>query len=217
MGEADDAEADAATSRRLGFDGVKTAASAISTSSPSPSPLDEDEVTVTNCALLTGMTRVAEEAEEEEGARRGRFFFDGVSGSEMPWSSSSEADAMSESEKATLTLRFALLAREEAGVAVRFASRRMADLVGEADRECDGVLVVAFDVDAGADSASFFSFNFLRIALIWVFIDSFNVRHSSSIIFMRELKSLSEAPCSWTNGTSCTFESLEIWAGRAGR
>lgn len=220
MGEADDAEADAATSGRLGLDGVETAASAISTSS-SPSPLDEDEVREAKCALLIGMTRDAE-AEEEEEARRGRFFFDGVSGSDMPpRSSSSEADAMSESEKATLTLRFALLAREE-GVVVRCASRRMADLVGEADRECDGVLMLVgvFDVDAGEDAAaaaSFVSFIFLRIALTLVFIDFVNAVHSSSIIFTRELKSLSETPCLSTSGVSCTFESLEIWAERAGR
>ena len=220
MGEADDAEADAATSRRLGFDGVKTAASAISTSSPS----DEDEVTEAKCALLTGITRVAAtvEAEEEEEARRGRFFFDGVSGSKMP-SSSSEADTMSESEKATLTLRFALLVREErvGVVVVKFApllaSRRIADLVGEADCECDGVLVGVFDVDAGVDAAAAAAAEasnlafFFCISLIVSRIDSLNAMHSSSINFMRELKSLSEMPCLLTNGICCTFES---WAGR---
>lgn len=117
MGDRADADADAATSRRLGFDGVDGAASAISTSSPSPS--DEDEA---NCALLIGMTRVAAVAvaEEEEAARRGRFFFDGVSGSKVP-SSSSEADTVSESEKATLTLRFVallLMGEEVEGVVV---------------------------------------------------------------------------------------------------
>jgi hypothetical protein len=220
MGEADDAEAGAATSRRLGFDGVKTAASAISTSSPS----DEDEVTEAKCALLTGITRVAAavEAEEEEEARRGRFFFDGVSGSKMP-SSSSEADTMSESEKATLTLRFALLVREEGVgvvvVVVKFApllaSRRIADLVGEADCECDGVLVGVFDVDAGVDAAAAAEASnlafFFCISLIVARIDSLNAMHSSSINFMRELKSLSEMPCLLANCICCTFES---WAGR---
>lgn len=218
MGEAGDAEADAATSRRLGFDGVKTTASAISTSSPS----DEDEVTEAKCALLTGITRVAAtvEAEEEEEARRGRFFFDGVSGSKMP-SSSSEADTMSESEKATLTLRFALLVREEGVgvVVVKFApllaSRRIADLVGEADCECDGVLVGVFDVDAGVDAAAAAEASnlafFFCISLIVSRIDSLNAMHSSSINFMRELKSLSEMPCLLTNGICSTFES---WAGR---
>ena len=166
-GDDDAPEADVATSRRLGLVGVKTVASAISTSSPSPSPSDEDEVTdEANCALLTGMTRVAgaveEDAEEEEEARarRGRFF-DGVSGSKMP-SSSSEADTMSESEKATL--RFALLFMWEG---VKFAlAPRIADLVGEADRECDGVLVGVFDADAAAEGSAAALAFFLRISLI---------------------------------------------------
>lgn len=195
----DEADADAATSRRLGFDGVKTATSAISTSSPSPPSSDEDEVTEANCALLTGMTRVTaaavEEAAAEEEARRGRFFFDGVSGSKIP-SSSSEADTMSESEKATLTLRFAALFMREEGVVVIvvvefapvLASRRIADLVGEADRECDGVLVGVFDVDADADAAlgasAALAFS-LRIFLTVAHMDSFNSTHSSSITFTR--------------------------------
>lgn len=159
-----------------------------------------------NCALLTGMTRVAaveaEEAEEE--ARRGRFF-DGVSGAKMP-SSSSEAETMSESEKATL--RFALLFMTE-GVKFALASR-IADLVGEADRECDGVLVgVFFDVDA-APEGSALAF-FLRISLIVAQMDSFNSMHSFSIIFTRRLKSLSETPYLSTNGIYCTLES---WEGR---
>jgi len=208
-----EADADAATtSRCLGLDdGVKTTvASAISTSSPSPS--DEDEVTEAkaNCALLTGMTRfataavVVEEAEaeeEEEAARRGRFF-DGVSGAKMP-SSSSEADTMSDSEKATL--RFALLLMWEG---VKFVlESRIADLVGEADRECDGVLLGVFDVDAdAAPGASALAF-FLRISLIVAHIDSFNSIHSSSIIFTRRLKSLSETPYLSANGIYCTLES----------
>jgi hypothetical protein len=200
----DDApEVDAATSRRLGLDGVKTVvASAISTSPPSPS--DEDEVTEeANWALLTGMTRVAvgavEEAEDEEEARarRGRFF-DGVSGSRMP-SSSSEADTMSESEKATL--RFALLMRE----GVKFAlTSRIADLVGEADRECDGVLV-GVDADA-APEVSALAF-FLRISLTVARMNSFNSMHSSSIIFTRRLKTLSGTPYLSANGIDCTLES----------
>lgn len=91
--------------------------------------------------MLTGMMRfvavaaavVVEDADEaEEETRRGRFL-DGVSGAKMP-SSSSEADTISESEKATL--RFALFMREEEGVVVvqfALASPRIADLVGEAD------------------------------------------------------------------------------------
>jgi hypothetical protein len=194
-----EADADEGASRRLGLDGVKMAASAISTSSPSPPPSDEDEVTdEANCALLTGMTRVVaaveEEAEEEEEARarRGRFF-DGVSGAKMP-SSSSEADTMSESEKATL--------RFEGVIAL---ASRIADLVGEADRECDGVLV---GVDAPEVSALAF---FLRISLIVAHIDSFNSMHSSSIIFTRRLKTLSETPYLSANGICCTLES---WVGR---
>jgi hypothetical protein len=218
-GEADapeaDADADEATRRRLGLDGVKMVASAISTSSPSPSDEDEVAEAEANCALLTGMTRVAAaaveaEAEEEEEARRGRFF-DGVSGAKMP-SSSSEADTMSESEKATL--RFALLFMREG---VQFAlESRIADLVGEADRECDGVLVgVFFDVDAdaaanAAPEGSALAF-FLRISLTVARMDSLNSMHSSSIIFTRRLKSLSETPCLSTNGIYCTLES---WAGR---
>jgi hypothetical protein len=228
MDEADDADADAATSRCLGLDGVKMAASAISTSSPSPS--DEDDVTEAKCALLTGMTRVAaaaamdEEAEEEEEARRGRFFFDGVSGSKMP-SSSSDADTMSEREKATLTLRFALLLmlkREEEGVKFALLTSRIADLVGEAEaenRECDGVVlfVGVFDVDADADAdadavpeASALAF-FLRISLTVARMDSFNSTHSSSIIFKRRSESLTETLYLLTNDKYCTLES---WAGK---
>ena len=121
-----------------------------------------------SCALLTGMTRVAgaveEDAEEEEEARarRGRFF-DGVSGSKMP-SSSSEADTMSESEKATL--RFALLFMFM-WEGVKFALEpRIADLVGEADRECDGVLVGVFDAEAAAEGSAAALAFFLRISLI---------------------------------------------------
>lgn len=172
-----------------------------------------------NCALLTGMMRfvaaaaVVEEADEaEEEARRGRFF-DGVSGAKMP-SSSSEADTMSESEKATL--RFALFMREEEGVIVvvvqfALASPRIADLVGEADRECDGVLVGVFDADANAapEEGSVLAAFFLRISLIVADMDSFNSTHSSSIIFTRRLKSLDETPYLSTNCICCT---LETWA-----
>lgn len=161
-----------------------------------------------NCALLTGMTRLAaaaaavevEEAEEEARARRGRFL-DGVSGSKMP-SSSSEADTMSESEKATL--RFALLFMRE-GVQFALASR-IADLVGEADRECDGVLVGVFDADAAAEGSAALAF-FLRISLIVARMDSFNSMHSSSIIFSRRLKTLSGTPYLSANGICCTLES----------
>jgi len=196
-------DADAATSRRLGLDGVKTVASAISTSSPSPSP-DETEAEA-NCALLTGMTRIVvalEEAEEEEEARRGRFF-DGVSGAKIP-SSSSEADTVSENEK--LTLRFTALLFVKEGVVVKFFTlvSRMADLVGEADRECDGVLVGVFDVDAAEASALAF---FLRISLTAAHMDSFNSTHSSSIIFTRRLNALSETLCLSASGTCCTLES----------
>ncbi len=169
-------------------------ASAISTSSPSSS--DKDEA----AALLTGMTRVAAAEEAEEEARRGRFF-DGVSGAKTP-SSSSEADTTSGSEKATL--RFALLVRE----GVNFASR-MADFVGEADRECDGVLVGVFDVDAEA-AASPLAF-FLRISLTLARMDSFNSMHSSSIIFTRGLKTLSDTPYLSAIDMGSVVES---WAGR---
>lgn len=112
-------------------------------------------------ALLMGMIRAA-------AARRGRFF-DGVSSAKTP-SSSSEADTTS--EKATL--RFAaLLVRE--GVK---RTSRIADLVGDADRECDGVLmgVFAFDAEAEAapeaEGASTLAF-FLRISLTVAWMDSF--------------------------------------------
>jgi hypothetical protein len=204
-------------SRCLGLDdGVKTAiASAISTSSPPPS--DEDSVTEANCALLTGMTRVAgvveeaeEEAEEEEEAqaRRGRFF-DGVSGAKMP-SSSSEAETVSESEKATLRFAPPLMKEEE----VQFAlASRIADLVGEADRECDGVLVGVFIFNVDADAAAEASAEafFLRISLVVAHIDSFNSMHSSSIILKRRSKSLSEMPYLSINGKYGTLE-VESWA-----
>ncbi len=170
-------------------------ASAISTSSPSSS--DKDEA----AALLTGMTRVAAAEEAEEEARRGRFF-DGVSGAKTP-SSSSEADTTSGSEKATL--RFALLVRE----GVNLASR-MADFVGEADREGDGVLVGVFDVDAEAAPASPLAF-FLRISLTLARMDSFNSMHSSSIIFTRGLKTLSDTPYLSAIDMGSVVES---WAGR---
>jgi len=109
--------------------------------------------------LLMGMTRAAKAA----AARRGRFL-DGVSGANA-LSSSSEADTTS--EKATL--RFAaLLVRE--GVK---RTSRIADLVGDADRECDGVLMGVFlfdaeaapEAEAEAADASTLAF-FLSISLI---------------------------------------------------
>jgi hypothetical protein len=178
------------------------AASAISASSPSP-PSDEDEVAEANSALLTGMMRVVVEEAEEE-AWRGRFF-DGVSGAKMP-SSSSEADTTLESEKATL--RFALLVRE--GVKFALASRsRIADFVGETDRECVGVLVGVCDADTEVEAASALAF-FSRIFLTVAQMDSFSSMHSSSINFTRRLESLSDAPYLSTNGTCCTAEN---WAG----
>ena len=78
----------------------------------------------------------------------------------------------------------------------------MADLVGEADREWDGVLVGVFDV-VDAPEAAFF----LRISLIVAQMDSFSSTHSSSIIVTRRLKTLSETRCLSTNETCCTLES----------
>lgn len=141
--------------------------------------------------LRTGNVRVAEAAAEgRRGVVRGRF--EGVSGAETP-SSSSEADA-SKREKATL--RFAL-----PGVLV--ASRR-ADFVGDADdRDCgcerEGVLI-------GVVAVLAFSF-FWRISLIVARMDSFNSTHSSSIVFTRREKTLSDTPYLSTSEMCCTVES----------
>ena len=121
-----------------------------------------------------------------------RWRFDGVSGGNAP-SSSSEAD-MSESENATL--RFTLLARE----GVRLAVRR-ADLVGDADRECEGVVVVG--VSDGVSPVAFF----LRISFIVPLMESFRPTHSSSSIFTRRLKILRDTPCFSTRGIWVMFES----------
>jgi hypothetical protein len=177
---------------------MSSAAGAILSSS------DEDEVAEANTALLTGMTRAAE-AE----ARRGRFFFDGVSGSAETPSSSSEADTTSESEKATLRF-FALFVRAEEGV--RFVPR-IADLVGDAERDCEGVLVgVFFDAEAapGASTLANFSRSFLIVARM----DSFRSSQSSSIILKRRLKTLTGTPCLSANGMCCAVESWASWAGR---
>ena len=161
-------------------------------SSAVPSPSDEVAV----AALLMGIIRAA-------AARRGRFL-DGVSGADAP-SSSSEADTTS--EKATL--RFAaLLVRE--GVK---RTSRIADLVGDADRECDGVLmgVFIFDAEAAREAEAAEAAFFSSITLTVAWMDSFMSTHSSSIIFTRRLKTLSETPYLLTNGTICATES---WAGR---
>ena len=62
-------------------------------------------------------------------------------------SSSSEADTTLESEKATLC--FALFVRE----GIKFVSC-IVDLVGDADRDCKGVLVGVFDAEAAGPEAS---------------------------------------------------------------
>ena len=194
-------DVDAATSRvrfRVGVEaGDAMAASDISVSSPTVPSSDEDAL----AALLTGMTR----AEEAVAARRGRFF-DGVSGENTP-SSSSDADTTSENA----TLRFvALLGRK----GVRRASR-IADLVGDADRECEGVLigVCVFDVEAVAAAAAAAPEAeaeapamslFLRISLTVARMDSFKSTHSSSSMFTRRLETLSETPYLLTNCTCCT-------------
>jgi hypothetical protein len=160
------------------------------------SSADEDEAAEANTALLTGMTRAA--------ARRGRFF-EGVSGAKTP-SSSSEAETASESEKATL--RFALLVRD----GVKFASR-IADLVGDADRDCEGVLMGVFDGEAGAAPAPEVSTLaiFLRNSLIVARMDSFKSSQSSSIILNRRLKTSSGTPYLSAKDMCCTFEN---WARR---
>jgi hypothetical protein len=130
--------------------------------------------------LRTGNVRAAEAAEGRRGVVRGRF--EGVSGAEMP-SSSSEADAW---DKATL--HFAL-------PGVLLASRR-ADFVGDADRDCgcerEGVLICVVVVVLA------FSFS-RRISLIVAWMDSFNSTHSSSIIFTRLKNTLSDTPYSSTS------------------
>jgi len=188
--------------------GVSTSASAsafdISTSSDgaSASSDEADSALLSLSALRTGSTR--------RGVVvvvllvRGRF--DGVSGARSSSEAEAEAEAVeagrdrdrdrSENEKATL--RFALLVR--AGVRLAF---RRADLVGEAERDCAGVLIgVVFDGVVG--SALTF---FLRISLIVTLMDSLRSTHSSSIIFTRRENVLSDTPCLSTNGTCCTVES----------
>ena len=140
--------------------------SGISTSSASSDEPDE-------ARARTGNERAAEDV---RGVLRGRL--DGVSGAKTL--SSSETDA-SEIEKATL--RFVLLLVRDG---VRCALRR-ADLVGDADRDCDGVDVGVFD-------PALVSAFFLRMSLIALIIDSFKSTHSSSIISMRRVKILSDTP-----------------------
>jgi hypothetical protein len=153
------------------------------------------------------MTRAA--AAVEAGARRGRFFFDGVSGSAKVPSSSSEADTTSENEKATL--RFIALLVREGVVVVKFVPR-IADLVGDADRDCEGVLVgvfvFVFDAEAEAEEAPGAIFS--RIFLIVARMDSFKSSQSSSNSLKRRLNTLSETPCLSTKGMCSTVES---WAG----
>ena len=128
---------------------------------------------------------VADERVLRTGIVRGvvRWRFEGVSGGKVP-SSSEEAD-MSESEKATL--RFTLLPVREG---VRLIVRR-ADLVGDAERECEGVDVVVVVVVVGVSPLAFF----LRISLILPLMDSFKTAHSSSRIFKRRENILSDTPC----------------------
>jgi hypothetical protein len=70
-------------------------------------------------------------------------------------------------------------------------------------------VLVGVDADA-APEVSALAF-FLRISLTVAHMDSFNSTHSSSIIFTRRLKALSETSYLSTNGICCTLES---WAGR---
>jgi hypothetical protein len=141
-----------------------------------------------NDALRTGIVRV-------RGVVRGRF--EGVSGGKA-LSSSDEAD-ISESEKATL--RFVLLVRE----GVRFAERR-ADLVGDADREWEGVVVAVVGVFDDLSSVVAF---FLRIPFIVPLMDSFKSAHPSSSIFTRREKILIDTPCFSTRGFCVMVESWE--------
>jgi hypothetical protein len=153
--------------------------------------------------LRTGSVRAAEEAKGRRGVVRGRL--EGVSGAKT-LSSSSEAD-VSEREKATF--RFALpVARVVVGVLL--ASRK-ADFVGDADRDCgwerEGVLT-GVDFDDVVSDVVFVVFSFfLRISLIVARMDSFSSTHSSSSVFTRREKLLSDTLYLSTNGMCCTFES----------
>ena len=162
--------------RRRGVDGPATGsdatsrctgASGISTSSDDDSSDEAADERVLRTGIVRGVVR---------------WRFEGVSGGKVP-SSSEEAD-MSESEKATL--RFTLLPVREG---VRLIVRR-ADLVGDAERECEGVDVV------GVSPLAFF----LRISLILPLMDSFKTAHSSSRIFKRRENILSDTPCFSTRG-----------------
>jgi hypothetical protein len=96
-------------------------------------------------------------------------------------------------------LRFALPLATEC---VLLASRR-ADFVGDADRdwgcEREGVLIGVVVVLA-------FPF-FWRISLIVARMDSFNSTHSSSIVFTRREKTLSDTPYLSASEMCCTVES----------
>lgn len=182
------------------------AASRISTSS---SP---DEIDLDDAALRTGSTRVGVAV-----ARRGvvvvvvvvRGRFEGVSGAKTS-SSFSEVDA-SESEKATLRLvGLLLLVAPEGGGGGALLVSRMADFVGDADRDggCDreGVLVGVFADGVPPSVVALVAF-FRRISLIVVRMDSFRSTHSSSIAFTRRENTLSDTPCLSTSGACCTVES----------
>ena len=162
--------------RRRGVDGPAIGSDAMRSrrgrgersSNISTSSSDDEAV----AALRTGNSRIFPEVEVLD-VLHGRF--DGDSGA----SSSSEAVA---SEKEKETLRFRLLVRD----GVRLALRR-ADFVGDADRECEGVDVGVFDPVLP-------SAFFLRISLIARAMDSLRSTHSSSIIPMRLVKTLSDTP-----------------------
>ena len=179
-------------------------ASCISTSSSS------EEIVLNDVALRTGSTRVgvAAAAVARRGVVRGRF--EGVSGAKTS-SSFSEADA-SESEKATLRLvgLLMLLAPEGGAGGGGLLVSRMADFVGDADRDggCDreGVLVGVFDGVPTPSVALVVAF-FRRISLIVVRMDSFRSTHSSSIAFKRRENALSDTPYFSTSGACCTVES----------
>ena len=148
-----------------------TGASGISTSSDDDSSDEAADERVLRTGIVRGVVH---------------WRFEGVSGGKVP-SSSEEAD-MSDNEKATL--RFTLLPVREG---VRLIVRR-ADLVGDAERECDGV-----DVDVVVVGVLPLAF-FLRISLILPLMDSFKTEHSSSRIFKRRENILSDTPCFSTRG-----------------
>ena len=211
--------------RRRGVSGTSGAggaggadASTISTSSP-----DEIEDLDDDAALRTGSTRVGVAAPPTVVTRRGvvvvvvvvgavRRRFEGVSGAKTS-SFSDEADAASESEKATLRFVGLTLAREvDGGGGGALLVSRRADFVGDADREsgCDreGVLVGVFDELAAAVAGSVASAAFLRrISLIVVRMDSFRSTHSSSIALTRRENVLDDTPYFSTSDVDCTVES----------